>query len=112
MMRMAAGEAGEGGERRGREGGGMKMESRVDGGGGGVRGGGPQGRMSSCLANERLAVEAPSSLLTPSFVLHHQPSRSPPLSSLEHIISQIRNRKQYCGCLLEAIFKTNIHKIK
>lgn len=62
------------------------------------RGRGPQGRMSSCLANERLAVEAPSSLLTSSFV--HQPSHSPPIPSLEHIISRLRNRKQYCRCLV------------
>lgn len=53
------------------------------------RGRGPQGRMSSCLANESLAVEAPSTLLTSSFVLHHQPSRSPPICSLEHIISRL-----------------------
>lgn len=46
------------------------------------RGRGPQGRMSSCLANERLAVEAPSSFLTSSFVLHQQPSHSPPIFSL------------------------------
>lgn len=54
-------------------------ESRM--GGGGRRE--PQGRMPSCLANERQAVEAPSTLLTSSFVLHSRPSHAPNLSLSE-----------------------------
>lgn len=50
--------------------------SRTDGGGRGE----PLGRMPSCLANERQAVEAPSTLLTSSFVLHFRPSHAPHLS--------------------------------
>lgn len=51
-------------------------ESRMDGGGRRE----PQGRMSSWLSNERQAVEAPSTLLSSSFVLHFQPSYAPHLS--------------------------------
>lgn len=40
----------------------------------------PRGRMSSCLANERQAVEAPSTLLISSFVLHSQQPHAPHLS--------------------------------
>lgn len=51
-------------------------ESRMNGGGRRE----PLGRMPSCLANDRKAVEVPSILLTSSFVLHFRPSHPPHLS--------------------------------
>lgn len=51
-------------------------ESRMDGGGRRK----PLGRMPSCLANERQTVEAPSTLLSSSFVLYSRPSHAPHLS--------------------------------
>lgn len=59
------------------EGGVMRTERRA---GWMERGGGPRGRMPSCPANERQAVEAPSTLLTSSFVHHSRPSHAPHLS--------------------------------
>lgn len=65
----------EGGAVRAERGGGEE-ERRMDGGGRRE----PRGRMPSCLTNERQTVEAPSTLLTSSFVLHSQPSHAPRLS--------------------------------
>lgn len=57
-------------------------ESRMDGGGRRE----PRGRMPSCLANRKQALETPSTLLTSSFVPHSHPSHPPHLS-----LSDIQN---------------------
>lgn len=50
----------------------------------------PQGKMSSCLANERQPVEAPSTLLTSSFVLHNSHHMRHIFFSLGYIISLLK----------------------